>query len=232
MARMAILKGDKNVSELASRLFKLKAGETQASGAAIDSLVKANPQLSDLGQLPAGSAVLVPDTAAGPDAAETLPPAGLSAVNTSRIATAVATFAGALGTASDSATAQADNTLAVLKDRTLTAAIAKDPDLAQRVSAIVDGARATLKDLEAQKASLQNGIAQLQSDLANFLKLEPINLQSAAQPPASAASPPAKAAPAPASAPTVASAPTPPPASPPSPAASPKGKARRTKTKK
>ena len=94
MARLAILKGDKNVGELASRLFQLKGGESQASRAAIDTLVRANPQLANLNQLPAGSAVLVPDTAAGPDAAETLPPSGLSAVNTSRIASAVTTLAG------------------------------------------------------------------------------------------------------------------------------------------
>jgi hypothetical protein len=238
MARLAILKGDKNVSELASRLFNLKGGETQASGAAVDSLVKANPQLSDIAQLPAGSAVLVPDTAAGADAAETLPPAGLSAVNTARIATAVATLAGGLGTATDGAMAQADNTLALLKDRTLKAAIAKDPDLTRRVSAIEEGVKATLKDLDAQKTSLQNGIAQLQSDLVNFLKLEPMDLQSVAQPPVSAPSPPASAAPAPtpASAPPAASAPTPSPASTPSPAPAPapssKTKARPTKTKK
>jgi hypothetical protein len=238
MARLAILKGDKNVSELATRLFNLKGGGTPASGAAVDSLVKANPQLSNLGQLPAGSAVLVPDIAAGADAAETLPPAGLSAVNTARIATAVATLAGALGTATDGVTAQADNTLTLLKNSTLKAAIAKDPDLAQRVSAIADGAKATLKDLETQKTSLQNGIAQLQSDLANFLKLEPMDLQSATQPPASGPSQSASAAPAPtpASAPPAASAPTPSPASTPSPAPSSapssKTKPRPTKTKK
>ena len=224
MARLAILKGDKNVSELASRLFKLKGGETQASRAAIDTLVKANPHLSDLGRLPAGSAILVPDTELGPDAAETLPPAGLSAVNTSRIVAAIATLGDALDTASGNATAQSDNTLAMLKDRTLKAAIAKDPDLAQRVGAISDRAKAALKDIEVQKTNLQNGIAQLQNDLANFLKLEPMNLQSPPQPAASAASQPAKAA----ATPTPASAP----ASTSTPAPAPKRKARRTKAKK
>jgi phage tail protein X len=188
--------------------------------------VKANPQLSDLNRLPPGSAVLVPDTTAGPDAAETVPPAGLSRVNVSRIVAAVATLGDALGAASSGATAQADTTLALLKDRTLKAAIAKNPDLAQRVGAISDGAKAALKDVGAQKTMLQNGIAQLQSDLSNFLKLEPMNLQSATQPMASLASQPAKAAPAPA--PTAARAPAP--AATPTPA--PKSKARRTKAKR
>ena len=62
--RFAIYKGEKSVTDLANRLFRLQGrGSQAATRHAADALLKANPQLSDISKMPPGSLIAVPDTA-------------------------------------------------------------------------------------------------------------------------------------------------------------------------
>jgi|SRR5579859_156504 len=62
--RFTIYKGEKSVTDLASRLFHLQGkGSQAATKQAADALLKANPQLTDLSKLAPGSLIAIPDTA-------------------------------------------------------------------------------------------------------------------------------------------------------------------------
>lgn len=62
--RHVLLKDEENVKELATRLFRLQGkGSQAATKQAADALLTANPQLKDISNLPAGSLVVVPDSA-------------------------------------------------------------------------------------------------------------------------------------------------------------------------
>jgi len=156
MPTLVMFKGERNLDELAARLFP--GSGPQAHKQATDALLKANPQLADLGRLPAGSIVVVPD----------MPAAVNASVNEH-----VTAFASALAAQSANAAAQADATLKLLGNSALTAAAARDQELAQRLTTISDNTKAALKDVQAQQATLQQGLAQLQEDLAKFNKASP-----------------------------------------------------------
>jgi hypothetical protein len=183
MVRFAILKGDKSIDDLTSRLFDLRANATRMRAQASDALKRANPSLSDLEKLPPGSVVVVPDQPGAAKAGETFSPTNLANMNVPQAVTdQVASFKGGLETVAKSATEQANATLALLKDRTVAAAAANDPDLVKQLSAVSDNAKTALKDAEVQSKTLQEGIAQLGQDLAGFLKLVSASFQPAAQP--------------------------------------------------
>jgi len=62
--RFVTNKGEKNVNELATRLFRIQGrGSQAATWYAADTLFRANPQLSDLSKVPEGTLVEVPDNA-------------------------------------------------------------------------------------------------------------------------------------------------------------------------
>jgi phage tail protein X len=173
MPRLAMFKGERNLDELAARLFPTTGGP-QARKQAADALLKANPQLTDLGRLPAGSVIVVPDTPAAVNASEIVHLATFSPGDSARLVNEhVTAFASALVAQSANAAAQADSTLKLLRDRSLTAAASRDQDLAKRLTAISDNTKAALKDLQTEQATLQHGLAQLQEDLAKFTKASP-----------------------------------------------------------
>ena len=172
MPTLVMFKGERNLDELAARLFP--GSGPQAHKQATDALLKANPQLADLGRLPAGSIVVVPDMPAAVNASETVHPATFTPADSARLVNEhVTAFASALAAQSANAAAQADATLKLLGNSALTAAAARDQELAQRLTTISDNTKAALKDVQAQQATLQQGLAQLQEDLAKFNKASP-----------------------------------------------------------
>src|SRR5712692_20084 len=62
--RFAMFKGEKSVTDLATRLFRIQGkGSQAATKRAADALLKANPQLSGMSKVPVGSLIAIPDTA-------------------------------------------------------------------------------------------------------------------------------------------------------------------------
>src|SRR5436189_5995906 len=62
--RFVVFKGEKSVTDLANRLFRIPGGSGQpAIKQAAAALLKANPQLKDISKVPIGSLIAIPDTA-------------------------------------------------------------------------------------------------------------------------------------------------------------------------
>jgi hypothetical protein len=182
MVSLAISKGE-SVEALAARLFNLSDAAPQAKKQAADALRKANPQLANPGDAPAGSVVVVPELPQATNTNATLKPTTLAPADSARLVGEQATaFASALAIQSNDAAAQANATLQLLQDPALMAAAAKDSTLAQRLNAISDSTNAALKDMQANQAMVLQGLAQLQEDLAAFLKPSPV-LTPAPKPP-------------------------------------------------
>jgi phage tail protein X len=185
--RLAIFKGEKSIDDLAARLFRVKAGDPQASRLATEALIKANPQLANLDRVPPGSVVVVPDTPHAVNAAEVVQPATTAAADFARSVTEhVTAFTTGLAVAAGNAAAQAEATLKLLRDRSVKAAAAQDPALRPRLAAIEENTKATRQDVEDKQAVLQEAIKQMQEDVAKFLASAP----SAAPPPGPTPQPP------------------------------------------
>jgi hypothetical protein len=171
MANLAFFKGEKSAGELAARLFQVNGRDPQASRQAIEALIRANPQLANLDRVPSGSVIVVPETPHAVNAGEIVQPATLALADPARsVGEHVTAFTRGLAAVSGSAAAQADSTLKLLKDRSLKAAAANDPVLAHHLTSIEENTKATLKDVDAKQTMLQQAIAQMQQDLAKFLK--------------------------------------------------------------
>src|SRR5438034_2960311 len=75
--KIASFQGEKSLSELVSRLYKIRGPRAEAQArAAEEALLRANPHLLDLESLPAGAIIRVPDVR-GVKTADT----GLAAAN-------------------------------------------------------------------------------------------------------------------------------------------------------
>jgi hypothetical protein len=62
--RYVIYKGEKNINDLAARVFRIQGkGSQAATRNAADTLLQENPQLSDLSKVPVGAPVAIPDDA-------------------------------------------------------------------------------------------------------------------------------------------------------------------------
>ncbi len=62
--RFAMYKGEKSVTDLANRLFRLQGrGSQAATKHAADALLKANPQLGNISKMTPGTLITIPDTA-------------------------------------------------------------------------------------------------------------------------------------------------------------------------
>jgi hypothetical protein len=59
----AMFKGEKTIEALAARLFPPQGKSTKTTANQTAALLNANPQLKDLSKVPAGSILLIPDTA-------------------------------------------------------------------------------------------------------------------------------------------------------------------------
>jgi phage tail protein X len=221
MPRLLMFRGEKTLDELAARLFR--SNQPQAQQHATDALLKTNPQLADLGRLPPGSLIVVPDLPDAISSSETLSTKSLAPSDCGRLVGAhAAAFAGALEAQSANAAEQANSTLKLLEDPSLTTAATQDNALGKRLAAIKDNTKVALKDMQAKRALLEQGIAQMQQDLAHFLKA----FASPIEPPSALPSSPPSAPTSPLPQP-----PTHPPASPTAPPAAPR-RGRQTKTGK
>jgi phage tail protein X len=168
---LAMFRGETSIDALAARLFQVRSGDSRAGRQATEALLRANPQLAKLEQVPPGSVIVVPDTTAAVNAGEIMQTAAFTLADSARLLNEqMAAFARALAAQSANAAAEADSTLKLLRDRSLAAAASKDEELAQRLNAISDNTKATLKDLQVQQTTLEQALAQLQEDVAKLTK--------------------------------------------------------------
>jgi hypothetical protein len=169
--QFAVFKGEKNVSDLVSRVFQIKIPGSPEATQAADALLAANPQLADPASVAAGSVIVIPETASPVSAAELVKPAALLPLDPTQLVKQQVTGLGSsFGSLATNAVAQANAALALVQSQAIQAAAAKDPALAQRVASISQNTKAALADLQAKQAIIQQALAQLPGGLATFLK--------------------------------------------------------------
>lgn len=166
----AIYKGEKNMSELVSRLFRLQGKGTQSAiKQAADALLKTNPQLKDFSKVAIGSVIAVPDTA--PPLQSAVQANEFTVMRSSAVMSAQQAFSAGgqqFAELDARAIAAVKLLLGLSKSSQLRTEAAKNPDLKQALAQIATTTAEVLKDLESnltargdQAASLNDRMAAL-----------------------------------------------------------------------
>ena len=166
----AVFKGEKNINELAARLYRIQG---PASSPAVDkaaaALLQANPNLKDLGSVSAGSVIVVPEASQPVNPGAMAAPASILASSKAppvggRLDAARSSLAASL---SDTQS-RSNDTLALLQKPEIQAAANADRALAQRLQAMAQDAKAALQDIQSKQAMVQQAIDRMKQDLAKF----------------------------------------------------------------
>ena len=177
--RFAIYKGEKSVTDLANRLFRLQGrGSQAATKHAADSLLKANPQLSDMSKMTPGALITIPDTAPPmhPDE-QAVTPALVRSFAVERVQSAFDALHQRLTEIETSAADQAKAAMDSMQTPEVKAAskavAGLNPNLAEvlpSVDNVAKDAKAMLKDSQAIQDSRKQSQTQMRAALASFAK--------------------------------------------------------------
>jgi hypothetical protein len=177
--RFVIYKGEKSINDLATRVFRIQGkGSQAATRTAADTLLQANPQLSDLSKVPVGALVTVPDNAPAVTPGEQAAGPGLLTSATAQTAQdALNAMHQRLADIESDATdrhnalverIQSSNLAAALKD-----ASALTPVLVDRLPSmdgLANDAQSMLKDAQSIQKLRQQSLSQLTAVIAAFAK--------------------------------------------------------------
>ena len=167
----AIYKGEKNVNELAARLFQQRgSGSKTALKQASDALLRANPQLKDVSQVPIGTVIVVPPDAPAVQLDQSPAPAGMvRAFTATRVQQLLASLDSRLSDI-DTKTGDATNAILTLANtKEARSAAAKDPKLKASLPVIIKSSQTRLKDLKTAQDSRTKAITELRNALAQFV---------------------------------------------------------------
>jgi len=167
--RVATLRGEESVADLARRLFRISGPGAEARAREAEAaLLRANPHLRELARAPEGTVIVVPEVP-GTNPTEESQPVGLAGTEMmAEVRRAIGDMRRALQT---SATRQADEargTLELLESHELRTAAERDPALTERLPAIAESARARLEEARALQALQEQALAQLDRDLEDL----------------------------------------------------------------
>jgi hypothetical protein len=167
----AIFKGEKNVTELAARLFQLRGtGSKSAATEAGEALLKANPQLNEISKVPVGSIIVVPPDAPPLPAEESPAPANLVRAFAAERAQQFLTMLDSGLTDIESRASDANSDmLSLAKSKEVKAAAANSSNLAQNLPAITKSADTRLKATKSTQDARTKAIGELRKGLAQFL---------------------------------------------------------------
>ncbi len=177
--RFAMFKGEKSVTDLANRLFRIQGrGSQAATKQTADALLSANPQLQDLSKVPVGSLIAIPDTAppVSPGEEAIAPRAAPSSVAESvqgafdlldQRLSAIETMA------AEKMKSGMDRVQTPEMKKALKTTAAQYPDLADKLpnlDSIAKDTKQMLKDLQAAQDSRKQAVSQMRAALAVFAK--------------------------------------------------------------
>lgn len=166
--KFAISKGETNVAELTTRLFDIKGqGAAETTKRTEAALLAANPHLSDLAKLPAGTLIVIPDLPGAPvvRAPQT---AGISPELDDQLKVAVKASSELIGRSAGFREAAVNATLEALKDRDLKEFAAQSPEIKAQLDKIAEVSKANLKESKAAAAAEKEAIAQLEQALSKL----------------------------------------------------------------
>lgn len=170
--RFAVTRGERGLSALSRRLFKGPGATLSRNLAreASQALVRANPILADLRKVPAGTVIVVPDVPGVTHTDETSTVLSTATSLLSQGLERLAEFREVLDARQDSVLKEAQATLTLLRSSKFRAIARKNRVVKERVPTIKAAAAARLKRAESFKRVGQEGLTQLETDLADFLK--------------------------------------------------------------
>jgi hypothetical protein len=166
----AASKGERNLSDLARRLFDIKGPRAaELTKQAQAALLRANPHLQDLAKVPEGTLIVVPDVP-GVQPVATGPMSAVSSQVVSQLRQALAGASAAIQR-SVSAEKQAADTIAnIVSSSDFKGLVKQQPDLKGHISEIVADTKARLKDAEALSASQTKSLKELEQALSELFK--------------------------------------------------------------
>jgi hypothetical protein len=157
-----------SLSDLVGQVYQLKdAGGAQARTQAEAALIQANPQLKDLGQVPEGAVILVPEVPGIEIVASPDEPQALHADAFARLSATIGTVQKTLTAAAKADVAMAKATQKLVKSKTFTQQL--DSDEAKSALAEVNkNSRARIKAGEALGQTIADTLARAGKDLADL----------------------------------------------------------------
>jgi seryl-tRNA(Sec) selenium transferase len=171
MMRLGIYGGERNLSELAGRLYRISGkGAGEVARKAEAALLDANPQLRTLGRLPEGTVLVVPEVKDAAPSDDVTSVAGAAVALVEGIRRDLTAFRNAV---EDSARTEADalrNTIRIAKSSHVRGAARTVEPLKTRLPQVIDTAGARLKKVEALRGGKDNPLDQLEQDLARLLQ--------------------------------------------------------------
>ncbi|HME37174.1 MAG TPA: hypothetical protein VKF84_18225 [Candidatus Sulfotelmatobacter sp.] len=168
----AIFKGEKSIGELIARIFRPSTDTTEAEQQTAEALLRANPQLANISNVPPGTKIVVPEAPLPVNQTEVKNPTPVSptAPNTLLISQRLGSLKTDLPAAASATVADANATIALTQNAQVQAAAAKDPALAQRLATINQQANTRIKNAQALQAQFQKAIGPLQAHLSKLVK--------------------------------------------------------------
>jgi len=169
--RVAIGLGERNPTELISRLFDIKPAKDDAAiKEAQAALLRANPHLDFKNGVPEGALIIVPEIV-GITPTEEAKPVGS---DTGEMVTEVRLALGGLGTKLHASAVrheqEANATLQLLKSSEVKTAIERSPESKARGSAIADQAKAKREEAKNLQMFKDQVLTQLENDLKDLAK--------------------------------------------------------------
>jgi len=166
--KFVTIKNETTLADLSREVFETKGGKAgKAAKSAHAALRDANPHIADLKKLPVGTLVLVPDLPGTKEA----PAQSVGNISAETLKHLERVLAGAKAMIEKSAAAQLENaeaTVSLSKDRELAALAKQTPELKERLSGIVEQAKAQAKEVADNKKTKIQAITQLEKDLASL----------------------------------------------------------------
>jgi hypothetical protein len=166
--KFTVTKSARNLSELTHQLFEITGSGAKTREKEIEaSLLAANPHLTDLKNIPAGTPIVVPaiEVEARPKESALTAPAIVQRVR--------AQLDGVHKSLEEMRTrevAQRKQTQTILKNKDFKAAAGKTAAAKKRLTKIGSDATGRLKELDQLKKSQQTGFEQLEKDLDDFIQ--------------------------------------------------------------
>lgn len=166
--KFAVLKGEKDIADLATRLFEIKGrGSAEASKTAAAALIAANPHLKDLAKVPEGTLVVVPSLPGTPPPKTTQTTSGDSQFS-EQAKLMLKELSAAFARSADSEEKAIAAATELLKSKEVKDFASQLPDAQDQVDKLNEALKNQLKDLKASTATQKDALTQLQSSLGRF----------------------------------------------------------------
>jgi HAMP domain-containing protein len=164
--RLAQYKGERNLTDLAARLFAIQPTASAAQTQEVtEALLRANPHLADLSSVPAGAVIVVPDLPQIPAAGEVNSAAGAVGPLLDELHRRLDAARGLLQEAARQRKDEAEQTLQLLQAGELAALVRKDPSAKALLEGIRQATEADLKEADRLSTDQEQVFRQVEVDL-------------------------------------------------------------------